>query len=117
MVDFNDMCEYNSSLKRSFPGCTASQLRDCVKPSLEEERPDTTIIHVGTNHLTKTNQAEEEIFNEIMMVKVCRNGDVNKIYVPSLICRPSYQERINGINSLFSLTTAMLIIIIIIISL
>ena len=26
MIDFNDMCKYNSSLKRSFPGCTADSL-------------------------------------------------------------------------------------------
>ena len=56
------------------------------------------------------------MFTEIMeVVKVCRNGDVNKIYVSSLICRLSYQEKINGINSLLSqntdkCTTGMLII-------
>ena len=62
MIDFNDMCKYNSSLKRSFPGCTASQLTHFVKPSLQEDKPDIAIIHVETNNLTKTNQTEVEIF-------------------------------------------------------
>ena len=68
MIDFNDMCKYSSLLKRSFPGCTASQLTHFAKPSLQEDKPDIAIIHVGTNNLTKKNQTEVEIFIEIMDV-------------------------------------------------
>ena len=62
MIDFNDMCKYDNSLKRSFPGCTASQLTHFVKP----DKPGIAIIHVGTGNLTKKNQTEVEIFNEII---------------------------------------------------
>ena len=103
MIDFNDMCNYNSSLKRPFPGCTAPQLTHFVKPSLQEDKPDIAIIHVGTNNLTGKTQTEVEIFNEIMdVVNTCRNCDVTKIYVSALVCRPLHQEKIDGINRLLS---------------
>ena len=38
---------------RSFSGATAKHLRHYVEPTLEEERPDYVIIHVGTNNITK----------------------------------------------------------------
>ena len=82
MVKFGNLCVYKRSLKRAFPGCTASQLKHFVKPSLEEDTPDVAIIHVGTNNLTKKNQSEVDTFNEIMdVVDVCRNGGVKQIRV------------------------------------
>ena len=102
MVTFNNKCSYNDSIKRYFPGCTASQLKHWIKPSLEDDHPDIAIIHVGTNNMTKKiHQAEMDTFLEIMdVVKECHLGGVNEIYVSSITCRPSHQERINKINKL-----------------
>ena len=70
---------------------------------MEDDIPDIAIIHVGTNNITKKNQTEVEIFNEIMEVaKTCKNGGVNDIYISSLTCRPRYQEKLNSINRLLS---------------
>ena len=81
MVKFGNVCEYKRSLKRAFPGCTASRLKHFVKPSLEEDTPDVAIIHVGANNLTKKTQSEVDTFNEIMdVVNACRNDGVNQIY-------------------------------------
>ena len=101
MIEFSKSCKYKNSFKRSLPGCTASQLKYFVMPSLEEDTPDIAIIQVGTNNITKKNQTEADIFSEIMeVVKTCKNGGVNEIYISSLICRPGHQEKINGINRL-----------------
>ena len=103
MVEFSKMCKHKCSLQRSLPGCTASQLKHIVRPSLEDDIPDISIIHVGTNDITKKNQTEVEIFNEIMeVVKACKNCGVNDIYISSLPCRPRYQEKLNSINRLLS---------------
>ena len=37
---------------RSFPGATSEDLKDYIKP-LIKKKPDTMILHVGTNDLTK----------------------------------------------------------------
>ena len=104
MVNFSEDCKHKMSLKRAFPGCTASQLKHWIKPSLEEDTPDIAITHVGTNNLTKKKQSEVDTVNEIIeVIKECRNGGVNEIYVSGLICRPLYQDKINAINRLLSI--------------
>ena len=61
------------------------------------------IIHVRTNNITKKNQTEVEMFNEIMeVVKTCKNSGVNAIYISSLTRRPRYQEKLHSINRLLS---------------
>ena len=75
MVNFSEDCKHKMSLKRAFPGCTASQLKHWIKSSLEEDTPDIAIIHVVTNSLTKKTQSELDTFNEIIeVIKECRNG-------------------------------------------
>lgn len=102
MVNFEKNCKCNTTLKRAFPGATASQLKFYVKPSLLEDNPDIVIINIGTNNLTKKrHQNEQDIFNEIMeVVNECRQGGVNDIFVCSITSRPSHQEKINSLNSL-----------------
>ena len=104
MVNFSEDCKHKMSLKRAFPGCTTSQLKHWIKPSLEEDTPDIAIIHVETNNLMKNKQSEVDTVNEIIeVIKECRNGGVNEIYVSGLICRPLYQDKINAINRLLSI--------------
>ena len=102
MVEFAKELKYKDPVKRSFPGATASQLKYFVMPSLFEDSPDVAIIHVGINNiLKKYNQSEMEIFNEIMeVVGECNRGGVSDIYVSSIICNISHQEKINAVNKL-----------------
>ena len=104
MVEFSKHCKHKTTIKRSFPGATASQLKHYVKPTLIEDSPDIAIIHIGTNNLTKKkHQSEVDIFNEIMeVVTECHLGGVNEIYVSSLTCRPTHEIKINSVNKLLS---------------
>ena len=91
--------DLGTAIKMSFPGCTASQLRHYMEPTLNEENPDKTIICVGTNNLTKKNQTAMEIVDEIMeIVFNCRQNGVNEVYVSGIPCRPGYQNKIDDIN-------------------
>ena len=102
MVNFSEYCKHKMSLKWAFPGCTASQLKHWIKPSLKKDTPDIAIIHVGANNLTKKTQSELDTVNEIIeVITKCRNGGVNEIYVSGLTCR--YQDKINAINRLLSI--------------
>ena len=104
MIDFNNDCRYNSSIKRSFPGATTTQLKYYIKPTLLEDMPDIVVIHIGTNNLTKKpNQSDAEIVEEIIeMVNDCHTQGVNEIYISSITYRHSHLSRINSINRLLS---------------
>ena len=51
-----------------------------VKEVLEESHPDTMIIHVGANNITKLQSLEKE--------NTCRGEGVNKIILSALTIRP-----------------------------
>ena len=68
MINFNDHLENGVAFKRSFPGCTASELKYYVQPAINENNPDCAVICVGTNNLTKKIQTAKEIAEEIVDV-------------------------------------------------
>ena len=62
-----------------------------VKEVLEEEHPDTIILHIGVNELSNRNSTEQLIVSEIInIVNMCRNGGVNEIIVSSITPRPEH---------------------------
>ena len=103
MVKFNELLKTGDAYKRAFGGATASQLNYYVHAALNEDHPDTVIICVGSNNLTKKNQTPQEITQEIInVVKTCRNGGINDVFVSSITCRPEYQSKINEVNQLLN---------------
>jgi hypothetical protein len=90
-----------NAIKRCFPGCSSKQMQYYVKEVLEEAHPDTMIIHVGTNDITKSQSSEKEIaHNVIKIVNTCRNEGVNKIIVSALTLRPKFSAKIEAFNKL-----------------
>ena len=70
-------------------------------PTLFEETPDTVILQVGTNNITKKRQTEKETVKEITdIVQTCNQCGVNNISVSGLTCRPEFESEINEINRL-----------------
>ena len=41
-----------------------------MKPTIEGELPDTVLINIGTNNITKSKQSENETVDEIMEISV-----------------------------------------------
>ena len=59
------------------------------------------MLCVGTNNFTKRNQSGIETAQEIIeIVKTCHNAGINDVYVSSIICRPTHQEKVNDVNRL-----------------
>ena len=73
---------------RSFSGATAKHLRHYVQPTLEEERPDYVIVHIGTNNITKRQHQKkpEELAREIVSIaNHCRQEGAKKVFVSSIL--------------------------------
>ena len=78
MREFNKYLDNQHAVRGSFPGATAAKLNYYMKPTIEEEQPDTVILNIGTNNITKSRQSEAETVNEILcIVKECREMGVN----------------------------------------
>ena len=77
------------AMKKVHPGCTPLDLNYYYKRTLELEKPDICIIHVGTNKIGRDEPFE--IANGIAeTVKTCHDLGVNKVYVSSIIYREDY---------------------------
>ena len=88
-----------TAIKISFPGCTTTQLKHYVKPTLEEDKPDIVILCVGTNNFTKKKQSDVQIAQGIIeIVNICQDAGVNEIYVSGIINRPLFQSRVIELN-------------------
>ena len=99
MVEFDKHLDKGTSRKRCFGGATIKQLKYYIEEVLKEETPDKIILCIGTNNLTKTQQNDVEIVNEIIcVINKCYASGVNEVYVSSLTVRPSHQKRIDEIN-------------------
>ena len=82
ILEFDKCMDDGNAIKRCFPGCSSKEIKYYVKEVLEEAQPDTMIIHVGANDITKSQSSEKEIAqNVIKIVNTCRNKSVNKIIV------------------------------------
>ena len=52
MREFNSFVNSGKADLKAFPGATASRLHHYILPTLEEDKPDVVIIHVGFNDLS-----------------------------------------------------------------
>ena len=101
MVEFNELLLNGSAVKRAFGDATASRLNHFMHTTLAEDRPETVIINVGTNSMTKKRKTAKETASEIIeIVKICKNKDVSKVYVSSTTYRPLHQDKTHHINEL-----------------
>ena len=89
------------AVKTCFPGATVSKATYYMKPTIEEESPDTVLLNIGTNNLTKTRQTDEETADEIIkMVDECHKLGVNEVLVSGLTVRHGYMNQVNNINNM-----------------
>ena len=101
-------CVHNGFVKfKCFPGATINNLDYYAKPTLEEDRPDIVVIHVGINNLLHpllSNSSDEDIAVEIINLgKMCKNHSVENVMISSLLpCSRINPNRIRNVNKLLS---------------
>ena len=99
MKEFNNYIINGNVFMKTFIGASPDELHHYMEKHLDEERPDTCIINVGTNRLGKDDafKIAEDI---IKCVDRCRKFGVNKILVSAITYRPAYRELIKQVNDL-----------------
>ena len=85
---------------KSIPGATTKGMKHHIKGCLEDNSPDSVILHVGTNNL-KNKASAEDITNDIMDVAIFIWNEKTSVYVSGLTVR---NDRLNdkgkNVNSL-----------------
>ena len=88
-----------------FPGATVLQLSHYIIPHLQSNRPESVILHIGTNDIAPRNgntKSSSEIAQSIQQVaKVCREFGVKNVFVSSITCRSNQvqMKKVIEVNS------------------
>ena len=80
---------------RAFPGATAEHLLHYVQPTLIEERPDSVVIHIGTNNVTKRKMTSPaDLARKIVDIgEYCRVTGVSDIFISSVLITDNFRHR------------------------
>ena len=68
---------------KSIPGATTKGMKHHIKGCLEDNFPDSIILHVGTNNL-KNKESVEDIANDIMDVSIFVRDEKTNVFVSGL---------------------------------
>ena len=80
MHEFNRNLRSGHAYRKQFPGATSHGIAHYSIPTLINDKPDTIVIHAGTNDLRNT--GKEEIVDNIMnIVGTCQKYRVTNICV------------------------------------
>ena len=97
--EFNSYINNGTAYRKSFPGATPKELAHYCTHSFMEDKPDTCIIHVGTNRLSRDDPLE--IHNDIInIVKLCHSYGVKNVYISSIAYRPHLIQSVRDTNDL-----------------
>ena len=85
---------------KSIPGATTKSMKHHIKGRLEDNSPDSVILHVGTSNL-KNKESVEDIANDVMNMAIFIRNEKTNVFVSGLIVR---NDRLNdkgkSVNSL-----------------
>ena len=101
----NDNIEHAVYFK-CFSGSNTKQLNYYANPTLVDEQPNTVIVHIGSNDITKFNYSKvdvEDLAQRIIDVgKNCKSYGVNNIAISSILVRKIHEvnEVIKKVNNL-----------------
>ena len=102
MKEFNTFIKNGYTYRKSFPGATVKDLAHYCVLTLQEDKPDTCIINIGSNNLNRNQPADiaEEIIN---IVEICHKHGVNNVYVSSIPLRLGQEKAMNDVNNFYVL--------------
>ena len=82
---FNKRIKSSVAVK-SFSGATTKGMKHHMKGCLEDNSPDSIILHVGTRNL-KNKESVEDIDNDIMDVEISTRNEKTNVFVSGLTVR------------------------------
>ena len=96
--EFNRFCKHPTKF-RSFPGVNSKHLNHHVVPSIVDEKPETVLIHCGTNDL-QSSLPDQAIASQIINIgKTCKYFGASKIIVSGIVCRADPSLDVKAIES------------------
>ena len=103
--EFNNHLENSNARFKIFPGASIGNLNYYINPTLEQEKPEVVVIHVGINDLLSenlSNASDQVIADQIIEIgKKCTHYGVEKVFISALLaCKRVNPNRINIINDL-----------------
>ena len=85
---------------KSIPGATTKDVKHHIKKYLEDNAPDSVILHVGTNNL-KNKESVEDIANDIMDTAIFVKKEKTNVFVSGLTDRNNrLNDKGKSVNSL-----------------
>ena len=86
--EFNGNLDNGYARIQCFPGATPKYLHHHVLPFLIEDKPQTLVIHGGTNSIRDHDQTPDKIANQVIDIgKTARSLGVDNIVITGLITR------------------------------
>ena len=85
---------------KSIPGATTKGMKHHVRGCLEDNSPDTAIIHFGTNNL-KNNESAEDIATDIMNLEISVKNEKKTVVVSDITVRnDKFNDKGKNVNRL-----------------
>ena len=74
MKEFNRCLQDSHAVRLSFPGATVSKVAYYMKPTIEEEKPDTVLINIGKPNQKEANRNRNDKWNIWNGKRLSENG-------------------------------------------
>ena len=100
--DFNKELRHGKAFFRSFNGENAKQLRHYIIPTLIDDKPDTIVIHVGTNDILN-HANHEDIARSIISTGLdCKSNGANEVLISSILVKknPNLNAIVRRVNDM-----------------
>ena len=99
MKEFNYYIKDGYAYRKSYPGATVKDLAHYCLLTLNEDKPDTCIINIGSKNLSR--DQPHEIVAEIMnVVNICHTYGVKNVYVSLIPFRIGHEQAGEDVNNL-----------------
>ena len=105
---FNYSIRDTHAVIKNFDGATTKRLGHHVLPILKEDKPDSVLIHIGTNDVNHHNLyavSPEKLASDIIQIgRTCKAFNVKEVFIPSVLCRKEVilSSRIDRTNELLN---------------
>ena len=105
---FNYSIRDTHAVIKNFDGATTKRLGHHVLPILKEDKPDSVLIHIGTNDVNNHKLyavSPEKLASDIIEIgRTCKSFNVKEVFISSVLCRNEVilSNQINRTNELLN---------------
>ena len=105
---FNYSIRDTHAVIKNFDGATTKRLGHHVLPILKEDKPDSVLIHIGTNDVNNHKLyavSPEKLASGIIEIgRTCKSFNVKEVFISSVLCRNEVilSNQINRTNELLN---------------